>query len=357
MSGGSASYGQLAPGSVFPLRRLGQSEVFSTAFAIIRLSPRATLGLPFLTALLSFFFTLILALIWPSAAVIQLSGGAAADEEYLTDLLADGWLIVWTLLTGAVSQLLLLTVLSLMVIPAMRATLGLRTNLWNTLRLRSSRLGWLVLHIVLLVLLAGVVGVVSLGVALLVSVLTLFIGLIVVIPALFLLLCWLTAAFMYGPMTILVERENAFSALGRSWRLNRGKWWRNIGTVALLYLMITIVITVASLPLGLFTGLGQALAWDAADPQNGNWVSFAIFAVGQLYSAVLSALSVGLIGVIISVMYFNARVRQEALDVALTAATISPNALHNSAEVPQEEAEALVPGSAEHLGRFYAAAR
>ncbi|WP_300343802.1 hypothetical protein [Nesterenkonia sp.] len=330
--------------AVFPLRVMSQDEVFSAAIAVIRRSPRAVLGLPLVAGLLNFAVTAVLLLVLPSNHLVRMMTDPTAfeDPELVWAAMGDVGLWLLLMLTGSVSTLLLALSFGLLGIPSLRAAYGLPTTLGQTLRLRAGTIGWLLLHLVLLGLALGAGALVVLVAAALLVGLTLFVGVVVVLPALFLLLCWVTAAFMFGPLVIVVERRNAFSAVARSFRLNRGLWWRHIGAVALLYLIGGIAMMVATLPASLVLGLGAELAWQSPQGQN-DWLALAVLGLGQLYDAVVAAVMVALAATAIAALYLNARFRQEALDVVLL------HAAGSAADTDQ-----MIPGSPEHLtGHLY----
>ena len=324
---------------MYPLRPMAQDEMFSGAFGVIRRSPRAVLGLPLLAGVVNFAAAILLMALFPSQQFTRLFMDPAAfdDPEMAWAAMGDGGLWLMLMLTTFIGHLLLALSVGLLAIPTLRAAYGLPTTLGQTLRLRARTLGWLVLYLALVPLLLGVIGVVVLIVAGLTIGLTMFIGAIVVLPGLFLLLCWITVAIMFGPLVIVAERRNAFSALARSISLNRGLWWRHIGALALVYLIGGIALLIASVPAALVVGLGSEIAWQSPQGQQ-NWLAIAVSGLGQLYDAVLAALLAALAGTLIGVMYLNARFRQEALDAVLLDAAGSVR-----------ETSRLIPSSPEHL--------
>lgn len=340
---GSPSH-PVRPGAVYPLRVMAQDEMFSAAFGAIRRSPRAVLGLPFLAGLLNFAVAIALMALFPSQQFMRMFLDPAAfdDPEMAWAAMGDGALWLLLMLSGFIGNLLLAMSFGLLAIPTLRAAYGLPTTLTQTLRLRARTLGWLLLHLVLLIILLSVVGVVVLVIAGLLIGLTMFIGAIVVLPALFLLLCWVTVALMFGPLVIVVERRNGFQALGRSISLNRGLWWRHIGAVALLYLIGGIALTVAAIPAGIVMSIGTEIAWQSPQGQE-DWLAILVLGLSQLYDAVLAALMVALASTVVAAIYLNARFRREALDAVLL----------DAAEGAQQT-ETLIPGSPEHLAEHFA---
>ncbi|WP_150460762.1 hypothetical protein [Nesterenkonia ebinurensis] len=351
------------PGALYPLRPLAQDEVFLGAFQVIRRNPRAALGLPLLAALLNFAASMLLMALMPSEAYIRMLTDPVAfeNQELALAALSEGWMVLLLTLTSFVGYLIMAMSVGLLAIPALRAAYGLPTTLGQTIRLRAGRLGWLLLHIVVLMIMLSVAGAVAVVLGFLLILVTFGLGLILVLPALFLLLCWVSAAFMFGPAAIVVERRNAFSAIARSFQLNRGGWWRHIGAVALLYLMLGVVLVITSLPAGLAAGVGAELAWQSAQGQD-DLLVLVILGIGQAYDVVLSTLLVGLIGTVLGLMYLNARFRREALDVLLLQAAPAPwlNRLGKSragsgfrsaqsVAMTPPETDRLVPGSPEHV--------
>lgn len=333
----------MAPGSVYPLRTLAQDEVFQGAFRVIRRNPRAALGLPFLAGVINVVFSILLVAFSPSDSLqrMMLDPASFEDPELVMAAMSEGTAIILLLLSSLISNLLIALAFALLAIPTMRSAYGLPTTLWQTVRLRAGTIGWLLLFFVLVGVLLGGGGLVVLFISGMIIGLTFFIGAVVVLPALFLLLCCVTVALLFAPAAIVVERCNAFSAIARSFQLNRGLWWRHIGTVALLYLMVGLAVLIASLPAFLLMGLGTELAWQSPDGEDGIW-PLLVLGLTQLYDTILAALMTALIGTAVAMMYFNTRVRREGLDLVLAQAAPSTH---------ESELETLVPGSPDHLGQ------
>ncbi|GAA1820786.1 hypothetical protein [Nesterenkonia flava] len=343
---------------IYPVRRLAQDEVFGAAFAAIRHSPRAVLGVPFLAGLVNFLLFMVLLAIFPSQSLLRFMSDPVSmeDSEMLMAALGDLWVLLLSTVSTTLGTLLLTMAMALVSIPVLRSAYGLPTTLGQTLKLRAGQLGWLLLNVVLIAMLVSTVAGIALMLGLVIALVTFFIGLIVVIPALLLLLCWASAAVVFAPIVVVVERKNAFLALARSWQLNRGLWWRNMGMVALLYLMVFLFVMIASLPAGVLMGMGEGMGW--LDPQASSWLTI-VLVLAQLYDAVLMALSVGLVGAIITAMYLNCRIRQEALDVVLHTARLETPAGRRDAQnddvaSPAADTASLIPGSPEHVAAFHA---
>ena len=269
---------------------------------------------------------------------------AFEDQELLFAALGEGGMVLMVVASTFLGSLVMAMSLGLLAIPVVRSAYGLPTTLRQTVLLRAGRLGWLLLHLLILLVLIAALSLIAVVAAVLLTVATFGFGLLLVLPGMFLLLCWLTAGLMFGPLVIIVERRNAFSAVARSFGLNRGMWWRHIGAVALLYLMLVVVLSVTALPAGIVTGFGGELAWQSEQGQN-DALALLVLGFGQLYDMALNTLLVALVGTVIAVMYLNSRFRREALDVLLK--HLAPTSAHTDSEV--QHLETLLPASPEHL--------
>ncbi len=106
---------------------------------------------------------------------------------------------------------------------------------------------------------------------------------------------------------IVSERAGPFSGISRSWELTRGHWWRTFGTLLVLGLLSLV------LYLAIVAGLGAAIA----NNQDMSEATYAVLTV--VLTIVLFAILYPLIASIISVMYYDLRVRNEGFDLQLLA--------------------------------------
>ena len=123
---------------------------------------------------------------------------------------------------------------------------------------------------------------------------------------------WLYIAWALAMPALLVEGLRGRKALGRSYGLVKGRWWRTFGVIAFGFIIV-----------GVFSGIVQA-----------------VFLIGIVFEPdndalilVLSALS-GIVGLVIgtpfqaallTVVYFDLRVRKEGFDLELLAQGIGGN--------------------------------
>ncbi len=124
------------------------------------------------------------------------------------------------------------------------------------------------------------------------------------IVALVLVGCWFTVfvACGYGvttPVVVLEDLRSSFDAFGRSWELTRGFKWK------VLWLAVVAVLLTNMLPSLVFRGLGAAFLGSVPP------LGVALTAVGYVASVVLAPV----LAAVITLMYYDLRVRREAFDL------------------------------------------
>lgn len=123
-----------------------------------------------------------------------------------------------------------------------------------------------------------------------------------IIPGIWLWISWVVS----GP-AVLSEDVRGFKALGRSFRLVRGRWWPTFGTIALAYLLTTLITAVVG---ALFVGV---LLTDLDES------GFAVILITQIITALATVFTTPLLAAVTVVIYYDLRVRKEGFDLALLA--------------------------------------
>ena len=119
---------------------------------------------------------------------------------------------------------------------------------------------------------------------------------------------WLAIAYSVAVPVLLIEGTKGIGALGRSFRLVRGRWWPTFGVLLLGQLLITIVQTMVSLPV-----LGILIA-------GGDDPNAVVFVVGSTITGTISTiLTTPFLVAVLVVVYIDLRVRKEGLDLQLMA--------------------------------------
>jgi hypothetical protein len=121
---------------------------------------------------------------------------------------------------------------------------------------------------------------------------------------LFPLWIWIGIGWSVVMPIMFIENAGLIPALGRSWRLVEGRWWRTF----LMFLLIFILVYVARLALDAFIVLGQVVLQIVLSSVATGW----IFAAA---TAVVDSIVTPLIQIAIVLIYFDLRVRREGLDL------------------------------------------
>jgi hypothetical protein len=131
-----------------------------------------------------------------------------------------------------------------------------------------------------------------------------------------------TAVWLWGKLALAVpafmlERLGVTAAIGRSWRLVRGAFWRTWGLRALVTLIVGVASSVVSLVFVLVAGLvGGGFSFFSGSTDE-PIAALIVMAVG---SAIVWAITQPLLAATLTLIYVDRRIRAEGLDIALTRA-------------------------------------
>jgi hypothetical protein len=116
------------------------------------------------------------------------------------------------------------------------------------------------------------------------------------------LVVFLQTRWVVSTPSLVTEQLGARKALGRSWHLTRGKFWRSFGVMVVLGLIGLIVLSLPNIAIQTVAMFGteRTALWSAA---------------GTAFGTVLSALYVPLSAAAYVVLYYDLRVRRENLDL------------------------------------------
>ncbi len=136
--------------------------------------------------------------------------------------------------------------------------------------------------------------------------------------------CWLYVSYSLAAPALVLERQGVIAALGRSYKLVKGAWWRVFGIELLMLLVTFIAGAVIDLLIGLLSGSGSALGLVTTDnvAKLSSWSSILMFGLAGLITS-LFALPVTAFAR--SLLYMDLRIRREELDVELAVAAGIPN--------------------------------
>jgi hypothetical protein len=124
---------------------------------------------------------------------------------------------------------------------------------------------------------------------------------------------WLTVAWSVSFPALLSEGIGPIAALGRSFRLVKGRWWPTFGALLVMYLLVIVISGI----LGALLGATLIAAVDSE-------VVAAVFYT--IVNTLSSLITLPLMAAVLTVMYFDLRVRKEGFDLQLLARGVGQDA-------------------------------
>ena len=319
--GGWAPPPQAPKPGVIPLRPVAVGEILDGAFTSIRRNPKATFGIAAVVLTISGIITTGLELF-----LLSQLGLSTGSDQALTGAQLAGMLAVvipsglTALILAFIVQILLTGLLAAVV---GRSVLGGRTTAGEAWRIARPRLPALLLATLLAALAligpwAGLAAVlILLGAAGAPG------GPVIAVLLLGAIACvvtdvWFWTMFSMSAAAVVLERRGPAQALGRSWRLVRGSFWRVFGTLLLAALIVLVASSVLRLP---FTVISAALSSGSAPLAQAIQPSVASLVIGAVGGIVAGAITQPISADVTVLLYVDLRMRREGLDLALQNAT------------------------------------
>ncbi len=303
------------PGAI-PLRPLVLSDIFDGAFRIIRYNPKATIGAAVLVSAVAMIVPILAGIATGSTGGLAPDPGSdsLSDSQVVDLLIALGGLLVGTQLqaigllfvSGMIAHVSSAAAVGrkLTISEAWAATRGKRWRLLGMSFLLGLGVVLVVAVAVGLVVLAAVTFKAPLGE---VVVFALVLGLALFVGYLWF---WVRIRALAVP-TLMLEPVGVFAALGRAIRLSRHQFWRLLGLLLLVTLVIGVAGGIVRLP---FSIAGQVFLTGSTDTGHGLVIYLLLTAVGTVISsAVLQPFSAA----VSALLYIDQRIRKEAYDVEL----------------------------------------
>ena len=140
---------------------------------------------------------------------------------------------------------------------------------------------------------------------------------IITIPGFILLILpgiWLSVKLCMAFPAVIFERANPFAAIGRSWKLTRKNWWRVFGTLFVVFLIALVVNFALTAVLGIVAGGSDTISE----------VAYAVLAT--IITLFTYMLTYPLWASVMTVIYYDLRVRNEGFDLQLLAQGVGSDA-------------------------------
>jgi low affinity Fe/Cu permease len=123
---------------------------------------------------------------------------------------------------------------------------------------------------------------------------------------------WVLVRWAVDMPAMFAENIGPFAAFGRSWQLTRENWWRTLGIVIVVVIMVSIIQGALQI---LFNGIAAVIPGLSEELRAG-----VVTAVTTIVSAVVGAI----IPIAITLLYLDLRVRKEGVDLDQLARETSP---------------------------------
>lgn len=125
---------------------------------------------------------------------------------------------------------------------------------------------------------------------------------------------WVLVRWAAGMPALFSEGIGPVKALGRSWNLTRDNWWRTLGIVIIVWIMVGLIQSALGF---LFTGIAALIPGLSDDLRAG-----LVLTVATLVEAVVGVIT----PIAITMLYLDLRVRKEGLDLDQLARQAAPGA-------------------------------
>jgi len=308
------------PGLI-PLRPLGFGTLLGAPFQVLRRNPKATFGSALLVQGVTVLVTLLVVgvVTWIAFGRVD---AAPADEQDAVEAGAVLAIVLSALVPIALSIVASALLQGVIVLEVARATLGEKlrlTALWRQIGRRVWPLvGWTVLLgaalLIGVLLVGGLVFVCALlggaWIALAV-VIGVFGGLALLAAA-----AWVGTKTAIVPSLIVLERLGIRRAIRRSWSLTNGFFWRTLGVLLLIAVIVNVVAQIVTTPLTLLFSVVTSLidpnaAFEAYIP------AALLYILTILIAAVIGAVTAVVQSAAVALVYIDLRMRKEGLDLEL----------------------------------------
>lgn len=307
---------------IIPLQPLTFGTILGRSFSALRHNPKVLLG-----------FAMVVQTIVYLVVTVAISGIAFASFSRLDTVPTgtDEWDAVLTgsitltalaglvlgLLAGAVGVLVQAVVISDVLHAAVAEKMTLRM-LWKRVRPVAWRLiGYTILLSLAIGVLVVVVGGLIVVLAAAVPAAAVVLGILVVLAAIPISL-WLAVKLLLVPAVLIVEHTSLGTALARSWRLTRGRFWVILGILVLVSLVFGAVAQIVSIPFSFLASALSAVIAPTGDPNATAIIGIvATLGLTQIVTLLIQSVAVIVQSTAAGLVYIDCRMRHEGLDLDL----------------------------------------
>ena len=308
------------PGLI-PLRPLGFGTLLGAPFQVLRRNPKATFGSALIVQGATLLVTLLVVGLVSFFALSRVAS-APVDEQDAVEAGAMLTIVLSALVPVALAVVASALLQGVIVLEVSRATLGEKLRLGALWRQVGRRV-WPLVGWTLLLSAALLVGVLLIGGLVFVCVLLggAWIALAVIVGVfgglgLVALGAWVITKTAVVPSLIVLERLGIRQAIRRSWSLTGRFFWRTLGVLLLISVIVNVVAQIVTTPLSLLFSVVLSLidpnaAFDAYIP------AIVLYVLTILIALVLGAVAAVVQSAAVALIYIDLRMRKEGLDLEL----------------------------------------
>lgn len=307
---------------IIPLQPLTFGTILGRSFSALRHNPKVLLGFAMVVQTIAYLVVTIAISAVAFATFSRLDTVPAGTDEWDAVLTGSITLtalsgLVLGLLAGAVGVLVQAVVISDVLYAAVAEKMTLRM-LWQRVRPVAWRLiGYTILLSLAIGVIVIIVGGLIAVLAVAVPAAAVILGILVILAAIPLSL-WLSVKLLLVPAVLIVEHTTLGAALGRSWRLSRGRFWVILGILVLVSLVFGAVAQVVSIP---FSFLASALTTVIAPTGDESAAAIigivATLGLTQIVTLLIQSVAVIVQSTAAGLVYIDCRMRHEGLDLDL----------------------------------------
>jgi len=309
---------------IIPLQPLGFGTVLGRSFSALRHNPRVLLGFALVVQVLATLLVVAVVAGTSFWAFSRLQNIPTTSPDYDT-ITAGSIAIVLVVsgIAGLVAAGLQTLVQAVVVQDVARGAVAERAplrELWQNVKPVLWRLiGYTLLVTAALILgIAIVVGIV-IGVSMLSPVAGILFTVLAVLGAIPLLL-WLSTKLMLTAPVIVIEHATIRGGIARSWRLSRRRFWPMLGVLVIVQAIFSAVSYAISMPFSLLGSLAGAVIAPTGDADTQTVITLVVaLALPEMVSLVIGSVAAVVQATAASLLYIDARMRKEGLDLDLLA--------------------------------------
>ncbi|WP_166879243.1 glycerophosphoryl diester phosphodiesterase membrane domain-containing protein [Salinibacterium sp. ZJ450] len=310
------------PGLI-PLRPLSLGTILGASFQVLRRNPKPTFGMSLLMQGIVMAVTLVVLSVVTAIAISRADMATGQDVDTVTAG-ATAAILLSAIIPFVLSLIAAGMMQGIIVLEVGRATLGEKLRFRGLWRLAKGRIGALVGWILLLTL------VVVIAMAI-VALLVFFVGqlgdagfagavAISLIGTLGLVVlgAWLSTKLAMVPSALMIERLSLRDAMARSWSLTNGYFWRTLGILLLVNVILSVAGQIVSAPLSIVFSLAIPLLTIGGDPTTAIIAAVVTYVLLIAVTLVITAITLVVSAATTGLLYLDLRIRKEGLDLELT---------------------------------------